>query len=96
MGFDLDWNTEMIAFRVYKNKKKNAIIEGEPISIYAGEEALRSSLMRVISEYYRLTGRDPELKKYTIIELSLPVSHLNYHANAGTLRRVLEKEVIYF
>lgn len=96
IGFDLDWETEMVAFRIFKQKKKNTILEGSPISLYAGEDALCSNLKHLVSEYYRMTGRDPELKMYTIIELSIQISHLNYHVYAGTLRRVLEKEIIYF
>lgn len=95
LGFELDWDSDTITFFIYKGKKKNQLLKGESISIYSGEVLIRENLYSLISKYYALRDRDPELTMYTKIELNIIVSHLNYHAFAGTLKKVLTKEVIY-
>lgn len=52
----------------------------------------------MIIDYYREHDRlasDGDLPLYTRIELALPIGHLHFHAYAGTLEKVLAKEIIY-
>lgn len=96
LGFAINWDKEIISFFIYKEKRKDIVLETKFMSLYSGEKKFSQELESLISSYYRLTGRDPELPMYTKIELRLPMSHLNFHVNAGTLKKILDKEVIYF
>ena len=95
IGIEIDWSNEKLRYFLYKKRKKSPYMESEWVGFYDGELALRKPLYEMVNEYFVKTGKSDTLPIYTKIELNLPVGHLHYHIWAGTLQRVLEKEIIY-
>jgi len=94
LGLEVDWEHEELRYFLYKDKRRNTYSESDWVGFYAGEKALRKPLYDLVAKYYTEVGR-AGLLDYTKMELNIPVGHLHYHIWAGTLQRVLQKEVIY-
>lgn len=95
IGIEINWTDEQVRYFLYKKRKKSPYMESDWVGFYEGELALREPLYKLINDYFIETGKSDTLPIYTKIELNLPIGHLHYHIWAGTLRRVLAKEVIY-
>lgn len=98
IGIEFDDELTSCRFFLYTKKKAESSCETEWISLDETFQLMESTLFDMIRAYYKKTGRliRGELPMYTRLELRMPVVHLYYHANAGTLPRVLEREIIYF
>lgn len=94
LGFELDWDKKNVVFFIFHEKKRNEILRIDPISIFAGEDAIRKQIRDLVSAYRGMIGKDPEVKMYSMIELSILASHFSFHASTGTLKRALEKEEV--
>lgn len=98
LGIEFDDDLNKFRFFMYHDKKKNVKGETAWCSVTASMPKMEKLLYSMVAEYYNRAGRlvNGELPMYTRLELKIPVTHLYYHANAGTLDKLLEKEVIYF
>lgn len=95
LGLDIDWIANQFRFTIFKDKKKNVKAEGKFMSFDSEKENIKQELVNVVSQWYTSHGRSADLPMYTRMELAIPASHLHYHLEAGTLSRILEKEIIY-
>lgn len=95
LGLDIDWDANQFRFTIFKGKKKNVKLEGNFMSFDTEKDDIKENLVDIVSKWYTSHGRNSELPMYTRMELAIPASHLHYHLEAGTLARILEKEVIY-
>lgn len=95
IGLEINWTDEQLRYFLYKDRRKNRTLTSEWIALYSSEQELREPLYAIISEHYRAAGRGQTLPDYTKIELNLPIGHLHYHIWAGTLQKILQKEIIY-
>lgn len=98
LGIEFDDQLENCRFFIYTKKKKDASDYSSWVSIYEDEKKIQDVLYAMIVNYYQDHDRlasDGNLPLYTRIELALPIAHLHFHAYAGTLEKVLAKEIIY-
>ena len=94
IGFEIDWEKQTVMFFLYLEKKRNIVRTSEILSWYAGNAQLQHALYRMIVQHYKSIGKKPRIPMYAEMELAIPVTQLNYHIWAGTLDKVLQKEVI--
>lgn len=98
IGIEFNDSLNKFRFFIYQDKKKNSEYETDWCSISADMHKMERLMRGMIADYYEAAGRltNGELPMYTRLEIRIPVTHLYYHANAGTLEKLLEKEIIYF
>lgn len=98
IGIEFDDDFKRCRYFLYKDKKKHADQYSDWVKMSGTRDELSLPLFAMVQKYYAEHSRlvDGDLPLYTKIELMIPVTHLYYHINAGTLNRVLEKEIIYF
>lgn len=97
----IEFSDDLSEFRyfIYRDKKRNVVCETDWYKTDSTLPELEKPLHDMILTWYK--EHDHGLKKndlpmYTRLELKIPVTHLYYHVNAGTLPKLLEKEIIYF
>lgn len=95
IGVAIDWDNSRVGFFLYKKKKKFPTLESKLIPMQTDKDILSELLIDMISDYYEHVDKEP-LSYYGTVELSIMSCHLWYHITAGTLKRVTEKEVIYY
>lgn len=95
IGLEIDWGAEILRYFLYKDKRHDVLLKSEWVSFYDKEKGLRAPLHELILTYYKSINRTSKLSDYTKMELNIPVGHLYYHIWAGTLRKVLSKEIMY-
>jgi hypothetical protein len=98
LGLEVDKELGSFRFFIYKKVKKHRLMQSGWVRNGADQSELYKTLAKMIKRYYKLMerlGDDGNLPIYTEIELKKLISHLHYHQNAGTLSKILEKEVIY-
>lgn len=97
LGLEVNWELGSFRFFIYKQKKKHQLMKSNWVRMKAEKDQLYKTLLVLIMRYYKFMDRlqSDGLPIYTQMELRSVVSHLHYHANADTLRKVLSKEVIY-
>lgn len=95
IGVEINWDDKTFCFFLFKDKRKNRIMETKHIPLETRSVYYRELIWGLFSEYYKTIDKDPDLPMYTKMELGIYVSHLHYHAMAKTLPKVLEKQVIY-
>lgn len=95
LGLSVDWDNSMVGFFIYKKKKKFPIMESPMKSMSLEKAELEQLMFDLVQRYYNSQGRGP-LSKYTKLELSLLTFQIWFHISAGTLPRLVEKEVIYY
>ena len=98
IGIEFDDKKTKCRYFFYKGKKKNADYYSEWVDLNETQANLGKPLYNLVKKYYRDHDRlvDGELPMYTSLELGIPITHLFFHVNAGTLDKVLTKEIIYF
>ena len=94
IGMEINWDKLEVAFFIFKKKKRNCEVKADPISIFAGEDEVRHTLRDLVNTYFKMIGKDMEVKMYSMIELSVLASHFNYHAFAGTLWKAVQPEEV--
>ena len=94
IGFEIDWEKQTVMFFLYLEKKRYVVRPSEILSWYACNAQLQHALYRMIVQHYKSIGKKPRIPMYAEMELAIPVTQLNYHIWAGTLDKVLQKEVI--
>jgi len=98
LGIEIDRELGSLRFFIYKKKKKHQLMKGQWIGIHQDVMPIYKTLEALILRYYKMMDRlepNGSLPMYTQIELRKLVSHLHFHANAGTLEKLLSKEIIY-
>ena len=95
LGPSVDWDNSMVGFFIYKKKKKFPIMESPMKSMTLEKAELEQLMFDLVQRYYNSQGRG-SLSKYTKLELSLLTFQIWFHISAGTLPRLVEKEVIYY
>lgn len=98
IGIEINWELGSLRFFTYDKKKKNQLQKSRWVALNQNQQTIYQALADMIFEYYKEAGRldaKGRLPMYTQIELKVPVSHIHFHINAGTLKEILDKEVIY-
>lgn len=98
LGLEVNWELQSMRFFIYKKKKKHQLMKSQWIGLHQDKERVYAALILLVKRYYKLMQRlEPsgDLPMYTKMELKIPASHLHFHANAGTLQQILDKEIIY-
>ena len=98
LGLEINWDLSAMRFFIYKKKKKHKLMSSDWIGLHQDVMPIYKTLEKLILRYYKMMDRletNGSLPMYTQIELRKVVSHVHYHANAGTLEKLLSKELIY-
>ena len=98
LGLEITWDLSAMRFFIYKKKKKHKLMTSDWIGLHQDVMPIYHTLEKLIVRYYKMMDRlesNGSLPMYTQIELRKVVSHVHYHANAGTLEKLLSKELIY-
>ena len=98
LGLEIQWELRGLRFTIFSEHKRNVIAKSRWISFAESQETMYDALQDLVRSYYVDHGKITEyeeLPTHTRIELRVPISHLHFHINAGTLRTLLEKEIIY-
>lgn len=98
LGLEINWDLAAMRFFIYKKKKKHKLMSSDWIGLHQDVMPIYKTLEKLILRYYKMMDRLEEngsLPMYTQIELRKLVSHVHFHANAGTLEKLVSKEIIY-
>lgn len=98
LGLDIQWELRGLRFTIFRKHKRDKLATTRWISFASSQETMYNTLYELVLDYYREHGKtieDNGLPTFTRIELRVPISHLHFHINAGTLSDLLQKEIIY-
>ncbi len=98
LGIEFNEELTRCRFFIYADKKAQSSYDTDWISLDDTLHTMKSVLFDMVRQYYKDKDRliRGDLPMYTRLELQIPAVHLYYHANAGTLPKLFEREIIYF
>ena len=98
IGIEFQWELRGLRFTIYREHRRNIEAKTRWISFDSDQQTMYDELLNLVTKFLRDHNwelDDNELPKYAQIELWIPISHLHYHINAGTIEELFTKEIIY-